>query len=199
MTDITLTNGRITARNRAVQTETAATLCRVDQLLREGRPAEALALLPAADTPAVRNARGVCLLRLGRPREAIEALRDLVFGAGGFAVRPDAEPEYQANYATALLLDGNTQGFRCIFDGIGNRSHPAVSRLDEAVRRWKGGDDVLATGRVGPRGRRAAVRHRLPTRAPVSGDGWGRTPHAPALAIDCGHPPGLFAPRRVAR
>lgn len=111
----------------------------MDQFLWEDRPREALALLPGTDAPWVRNARGVCLLRLGRPGEAIEILRDLVFGPGGFAVRSDADPVVQANYATALLLDGNTEGFWGILGGITDRSHPAVARLDDAVRRWKTG------------------------------------------------------------
>lgn len=156
MTDITLTNGRPAARAAARPATTADLQTRVDDLLREGRPREALALLPAADAPWVRNARGVCLLRLGRAGEAIEVLRDLVFGPGGFAVRPDADPVHQANYATALLLDGNPEGFSSILGGIDDRSHPAVAGLDEAVRRWRAGMTVWqrvasALGVGGPR------------------------------------------------
>jgi hypothetical protein len=51
------------------------------------------------------------------------------------AVRSDAGPVFQANYATALLLDGNAEGFWGILD----RTHPAVAKLDESVRRWKAG------------------------------------------------------------
>ena len=46
---------------------------------------------------------------------------------------------FQANYATALLLDGNTDGFFGILGGIRERTHPAVARLDDAIRRWKAG------------------------------------------------------------
>ena len=102
-------------------------LTRVDGLLAEGRPREAMALLPRTDAPRVRNARGVCLLRLGRPGEAVETLRDLVFDHTGFAIRPDADPVFQANYATALLLDGNAEGFWSVLGGIGDRTHPAVA------------------------------------------------------------------------
>jgi hypothetical protein len=111
----------------------------VDRLLREGRPQEALSLLTATNGPWVRNARGVCLLRLGRSSQAIDALRDLVFKPDGFGVRPDADPVFQANYATALLLDWNTDGFFGIICGIRERTHPAVTRLDDAIRRWKAG------------------------------------------------------------
>lgn len=139
MTHATLTPRRPAARNAAWPAGEVDLLTRVDALLTEDRPGEALALLPPNDSPWVRNARGVCLLRLGRPAEAIEALRDLVFDRTGFAVRRDADPAFQANYATALLLDGNADGFWSILGGIGDRAHPAVARLDDAVRRWKGG------------------------------------------------------------
>jgi hypothetical protein len=134
-----LTDARSATRKPDWPADTADLLTRVDGLLRDGHPREALALLPAAGAPWVRNARGVCLLRLGRPGEAIETLRDLVFDPGGFTVRPDADPVFQANYATALLLDGNAQGFWGILGGVGDRGHPAVARLDEAVRRWRAG------------------------------------------------------------
>jgi hypothetical protein len=117
----------------------AGLLARVDRLLREERPEQALNLLPRTSDPWVRNARGVCLLRLGHAGQAIEGLRDLVFDYTGFAIRPDAGPVFQANYATALLLDGNTDGFHGILGGIRDRGHPAVARLHDAVRRWRDG------------------------------------------------------------
>lgn len=139
MTHTTLMDARPTARNAAWPADAADLLTRVDALLTEGRPREALAVLPRSDSPWVRNARGVCLLRLGRPHEAIEAIRDLVFDHTGFVIRPDADPVFQANYATALLLDGNAEGFWSVLGGIADRAHPAVARLDAAVRRWKAG------------------------------------------------------------
>lgn len=116
-------------------------LTQVDQLLRTDRAEQALAVVEGSGlrSPWVQNTRGVCLLRLGRTNQAIEVLRNLVFDPAGFAVRSDAHPVHQANYATALLLDGNTDGFFSILGGIQDRSHPAVARLDEAVRRWKAG------------------------------------------------------------
>ena len=139
MTGAMLANYRLATANPTRPAGAADLLTRVDALLREGRPREALALLPAAGPPRLRNARGVCMLRLGRPREAVEVLRDLVFNPDGFGIRPDAEPVFQANYATALLLDGNPDGFFGILGGIPERTHPAVARLDDAIRRWKAG------------------------------------------------------------
>jgi hypothetical protein len=113
----------------------------VATLLAAGQPAQALAAVEGSGlrSPWTDNARGVCLLRLGRPAAAVEVLRNLVFDRSGFAVRADAHPAHQANYATALLLDGNTDGFFGILSGIRDRTHPAVARLDDAVRRWKAG------------------------------------------------------------
>jgi hypothetical protein len=156
MTDMTLTYYRPAAADPAWPADVTDLLARVDALLREGRPREALALLPSAGSPWLRNARGVCLFRLGRPGEAVEVLRNLVFEPTGFGVRADADPVFQANYATALLLDGNTEGFWGILGGIRDRAHPAVARLDDAVRRWKAGMTfrqrvASALGTGGPR------------------------------------------------
>lgn len=139
MTALVPIDARPTGRNPAWPADTADLLARVDALLRENRPREALDLIPGGSSPWVRNARGVCLLRLGRPGEAIAALRDLVFAPDGFAVRADAHSVFQANYAVALLLDGNADSFWSILGGIPDRRHPAVGRLDDAVRRWKAG------------------------------------------------------------
>jgi hypothetical protein len=136
---MTLTHDHPATRNPAWPPGAADLLDRVDALLREGRPRAALDLVSGAASPWLRNARGVCLMRLGRPHEAVEVLRDLVFEPAGFAVRADAHPAFQANYATALLLDGNADGFWGILGGIRDRDHPAVARLDDAVRRWKAG------------------------------------------------------------
>jgi hypothetical protein len=155
--NVLVTHDRPTIQNPAWPPEAVDLLTRAEQLLRESRPREALALLPAAtDSTWLRNARGVCLLRLGRASQAVETLRDLVFERAGFAVRADADPVFQANYATALLLDGNAEGFWSILGGIRDRTSPAVARLDDAVRRWRAGMTLgqriaSAVGIGGPR------------------------------------------------
>jgi hypothetical protein len=156
MTDVSLTTDRPATRNPVWPPGESDRLSRVEELLRDNRPQEALRLLGSADTPWARNARGVCLMRLGRTSQAVETLRNLVFDPGGYGIRPDAHPTYQANYATALLLDGYTDGFWSFLGGIEGRSHPAVARLDDAVRRWKAGMTfwqrvASAVGLGGPR------------------------------------------------
>jgi hypothetical protein len=137
MTDFTITDERFKTRNAIGPAPKADHRAQFEELLRAGNPQKALQQIPAVDPQWERNARGVCFLRLGRPDLAIEVLRSLIFEPGGFAVRLDADPVFQANYATALLLDGNTTGFWEIYGGIRDRNHPAVVQLDEAVRRWK--------------------------------------------------------------
>ncbi len=156
MTDVMLTADQLTTSNATFPSGEADRFVRVEHLLQNGRPSEALSLLGAVDSPWVRNARGVCLMRLGRASQAVETLRELVFNANGFGVRRDADPGFQANYATALLLDGNTDGFWSMLGGIEDRSHPAVARLDDAVSRWKSGMTswqrvASALGMGGPR------------------------------------------------
>lgn len=137
--------------------EVTDVLDRVGRLLADGQAGAALASVEAAGvrSPWIENARGVCLLRLGRAAAAVEALRGLVFDPNGFAVRADAHPVHQANFATALLLDGNADGFFSILGGIRDRDDPAVARLDAAVRAWRakrpwGGWLLSVFGLAGP-------------------------------------------------
>jgi hypothetical protein len=125
------------APNPAWPASEVETLTRVSELLDRGKPDSALSLLPAGGTPWLRNARGVCLMRLGRPSQAVDALRELVFEPVGHAVRADAHPAHLMNYATALLLDGNSDSFWGIFRSARDRSHPAVVRVEASVWRWR--------------------------------------------------------------
>ena len=66
------------------------------------------------------------------------------------------DPAARKGECAALLLDGNSDGFLGVLGGIGDRTHPAVARLDDAVRRWKAGMTVWqrvasAFGVGGPR------------------------------------------------
>jgi hypothetical protein len=119
--------------------EAADLLARVDRLQMAGSPQDALVALngSAVVSPWVENARGVCLLRLGRARQAVDVLRGLVFDTTRMGFRPDADPVFEANYATSLLLAGNADSFEGILGGIRDRRHPAVVKLADAVRRWR--------------------------------------------------------------
>lgn len=119
--------------------ETAEPLARVARLLNGGEPAAALAAVPGGSAPWQANARAVCLLRLGQHSRAADELRGLVFDGTGLAVRSDAHPVVAVNYATALLLGGNLDGFQGVLSGVRDRRHPAVVRLENALRRWRAG------------------------------------------------------------
>src|SRR5262245_33902605 len=83
----------------------------VGKLLEEGQPAAALTRLGNARirSPWLANAAGVCLLRLGNPKAAVETFRGLVL-SGGLILRGDVPTEFKVNFATALLADGNLSG-----------------------------------------------------------------------------------------
>ncbi|QEL19585.1 tetratricopeptide repeat protein [Limnoglobus roseus] len=112
-------------------------LARVSVCLDRGKPDEALSLLAGPGTPWIQNARAVCQMRTGRPAEAAGILRRLVFEPSGLAMKQEVPAVFQANYATALLLEGNTDGFFSVFHAIRERGDPAVARIDAALRRWK--------------------------------------------------------------
>jgi hypothetical protein len=135
--------------NGADQTPTAETgrselselLDHIGRLLQEGKPKKALDVLTrsSADSREAVNARGVCLLRLGEVRRAIELFRGLVLAPGGLVLRPDVPTTFKTNFATALLMDGNIAGCTSVLSDVREEEHPAVRKLRAAIRRWKEG------------------------------------------------------------
>ncbi len=114
---------------------------RVGGLLGEGQPRKALDLLARsrAGSPWAVNATGVCLLRLGDVRGAIELFRGLVLAPGGLVLRRDVPTAFKTNFATALLLDGNVAGCISVLAEVREEGHPAVRRLRAALRGWQAG------------------------------------------------------------
>jgi len=111
---------------------------KVDTLLREGQADKALNVLARASvkSPWVTNALGVCQLRLGSVKVAVDLFRGLVLGAG-LVLRKDVPAVFKTNYATALLLSGNVDGCLVALEAVGDEQSPAVQRLQEAVGRWQ--------------------------------------------------------------
>jgi len=98
----------------------------------------ALDLLTAAiKSPRNQNARGVCLLRLGRTEAAIRVFRELLLNPGSTWMRPDLPTVYKTNYATALLVGGHPSGCLEIINEIRNEQHPSVQRLRRAIATWE--------------------------------------------------------------
>jgi hypothetical protein len=119
--------------------EIAELLTRVAGLLREGQPGQALQAIARARTgsPWVTNAIGVCQLRLGNARVAVDVFRGLVLAGGGLLLRRDVPPVFKINYATALLLADNLEGCQNVLAEVAEGEHPAVQSLRTAIRRWK--------------------------------------------------------------
>lgn len=84
----------------------------------------------------VRNARGVCLMRMGCYEAAIRVLRELVMKPGCTWMRPEVPTIYKINFATALLLGGHPNGCLDMLAEIKEPTHPSIVRLQAAVDRW---------------------------------------------------------------
>ncbi|MCE5327161.1 MAG: hypothetical protein LLG01_12190 [Planctomycetaceae bacterium] len=115
-----------------------AVLAKTGALLDQGRPEEALSAISHCGFNSIRlaNARGVCLLRMGRVGQALSLFRDLVYPGGAFTI-PDGTPTvFQTNYVTALLTAGNVTIAKSLLGRIREQDHPSVVKIKEALRRW---------------------------------------------------------------
>ena len=86
--------------------------------------------------PHVRNAMGVCLLRLGRAEDAIPLLRSLVLEPNCTWTRATVPLLYRCNFATALLVSGRPSGCEDILSEVAEQTHPSVQRIRAALERW---------------------------------------------------------------
>ena len=93
-------------------------------------------LATGGSTPPVQNARGVCLLRLGRYEDAVRLYRGLVLQAGGTWSKADVPTLHKTNFAMALLLEGHPSGCLSMLEEIGDESYPPVIRLRKALAQW---------------------------------------------------------------
>jgi hypothetical protein len=118
---------------------TPAALEHVRELLDQGRPGEALNYITRSgnESPEMENARGVCLLRLGRFDEAIAVLRDITYGDLP-GIPGDTPALFQANFAVAVLGANHAKDAAlAIADRLQGSEHPEAARLKAAVRQWK--------------------------------------------------------------
>lgn len=88
---------------------------------------------------AVVNARGVCLMRLGRHEEAVALFRNLVLQPGCTWMRGDRPGYYKCNFATALLLSGRPSGCLAVLHELGSEAPTAALTLRAAIKRWESG------------------------------------------------------------
>lgn len=125
--------------NPAIPPNMVELLDKVGQLLEEGQAAKALELIAHAkvQSPWIKNALGVCQLRLGKSKLAVDVFRSLVLSAGGLTFRDDVPTVFIVNFAVALLMDGNLEGCLSALAGIQERDHPSMLKLQAAIERWK--------------------------------------------------------------
>ncbi|MEW4565225.1 hypothetical protein AB1K70_22060 [Bremerella sp. JC770] len=113
-------------------------LVRVNRLIQDGQYGQALNLVHASGRDlTLKNAKGVCLLRLGKYDEAVSVYREIVFKQGCVWVRPEIPTIYKVNFATALLLAGQIEGGLSVLGQAMDEGHPGVVRLRQSIRRWK--------------------------------------------------------------
>ena len=85
----------------------------------------------------IRNARGVCLMRMGKSDDAVRLFRSLVLMPGCTWMMPDTPVIYRTNFATSLLITGRRAGcLSCLLE-MAERDHPSVVRLRTAISEWE--------------------------------------------------------------
>lgn len=111
---------------------------RIQQLLDQNHPQDALNLINhlGHDSAPMKNARAVCLLRLGKIEEAITMLREITF-RGYMCVPSDTPALYQLNFATAMLMANHKEGVMDIVSRLDEKQYPAAAKLRSAVREWE--------------------------------------------------------------
>lgn len=110
---------------------------RIQQLLDQNHPQEALNLINHvnSDSPPMKNAQGVCLLRLGRAEDAVSVLRGIVF-QGYICIPSDTPVVYKTNFVTAMLMANHKESVMGVIEDLDEGQHPAVARLKAAMRNW---------------------------------------------------------------
>jgi hypothetical protein len=120
-----------------VKTKSPTAIEHVRELLSRDHPYDALKFIEhlGQKTPVMENARGVCLMRLGKIEEAVSVLRDIAF-QGYICIPTDTPALYQINFATAMLLSKQNDSAFDILNKLDEKVHPEASKLKEAIRRW---------------------------------------------------------------
>jgi|GEM_PF-1567620 len=117
----------------------ALLLNKVKHLLDAERTQEAFDAVKshAGSDPRLKNAYGVCLLRLGEPARAVSTFRELALQSGGICLRPDVPLLFKTNYATALILAGNIAGGVSILREVRQPDDPGVQKIEAALHCWR--------------------------------------------------------------
>lgn len=119
-------------------------LDRVHTLIHENKIVEALAKLAHLKdgSLATRNAKAVCLMRLGKAEEAIAILSPVVLKYGTITVDLELPEKIPLNLATAFLMVGNLEGATSVLNQS-NENSPRVRALWSAIKKWRRQQSLL--------------------------------------------------------
>ncbi|HUW18606.1 MAG TPA: hypothetical protein VMW16_04825 [Sedimentisphaerales bacterium] len=120
------------------KTKSTDMLGHIRTLLNEGRAQDALNYTNhlGQKSQVLENARGVCLLRLGKIDEAVSVLREVVF-QGYVCIPSDTPALFQANFATAMLMANYKDAAMAVINRLDDNQHPAVAKIKSAIAKWK--------------------------------------------------------------
>src|SRR4030042_766058 len=120
-----------------VKTKSPMAIEHIRELLNQDRPHDALKFIEQLNqkTPVMENARGVCLIRLGKIEEAISVLRDVTF-QGYICMPSDTPVPYKINFAAAMLLANRKEGAFFILNKLDEKEYPQIAKLKDVIRRW---------------------------------------------------------------
>ena len=85
----------------------------------------------------IRNALGVCLLRMQQYEEALKTFRAFVLMPGGVAERSDVINPYKRNFALALLMSGSISGAIDVLNATCEPNHVMAQRIYRAIKVWE--------------------------------------------------------------
>lgn len=130
-------NPKTAARPQSDANCNVSLLSKVKRYVQQQDYAAALQLLgnPGYNTE-LRNARGVCLLRLGCYTEAIQWYRATLLRSGSITMRSDLPTYLKTNFATALLLAGQIEGCISALTEAQDDRNPVVVRLQSNLKKW---------------------------------------------------------------
>lgn len=82
------------------------------------------------------NAKGVCLMRLGRANEAVKVLTPIVYLKGSVTPDSGTPDKIKLNLAHAMLLVGNVAGAESLLKEI-EGFEESKDRLYSTIKKWK--------------------------------------------------------------
>lgn len=111
----------------------------VKSLLDDNQPDKALDVIRKSKASSIwtRNAAGVCHLRLGNAKVAVEIYRGLVLRSDSVLLRSDIPAVFKTNFAIALLNSDNIAGCINVLSYISETDHPSVPRIRSAIDQWR--------------------------------------------------------------